>query len=81
MKISHNDLLTLEESRGLIIVQSDFSEIAYAVDKYDKVMWLINRQTGAQLEISAENAHKLADEIMSVAEIFLRQTGLWKKGA
>ena len=69
MKISHNDLLTLEESRGLIIVQSDFNEIAYAVDKYDKVMWLINRQTGAQVEMDGTNVHKLADELMSVAEV------------
>ena len=77
MKISHNDLLTLEESRHIITVQSDFNEIAYAIDRPNGAVWLINRQTGAQVEMDAENVHKLADELMSVAEIFLGQ-GQWK---
>lgn len=72
MKISHNDLLTLED-RGLLIIQSDFPEIAYAVDKRNNAMWLINRQTGAQVEIDNANVYKLADELMSVAEIYLQR--------
>lgn len=79
MKIKHNDLPTLEE-RGLVVIQSDFSEIAYAVDRRNGVMWLINRQTGAQLEIAAENVHKFADELMSVAEMLLG-VQMMRKGA
>lgn len=33
MKISHNDLLTLEQSRHILTVQSDFPEMVYAIDR------------------------------------------------
>lgn len=71
MKISQNDLLALEEKRKLPVVQSDFPEIAWVPDRSNDVLWLINRQTGAQVEIAAENVYKFMDEGMSVAEIFL----------
>jgi len=76
MKISHNDLLRAEERRHIITIQSDFPEIAYAIEKDS--LWIINRQTGAQLEVSRENVYKFADEIMSVAEVYMGQTGLHK---
>lgn len=78
MKISHTDLMKIEEQHHVITIQSDFQEIAYAVDRRNGVMWIINRQTGAQLEIAGENVYKFADELMSVADIFLK--GL-EKGA
>lgn len=80
MKISHNDLLTLEQSRHILTVQSDFPEIAYAIDRPNNTLWFINRQTGAQVEIDGANVYKLADELMSVAEIYLQGQGL-RKGA
>ena len=76
MKISHNDLLRAEEHRHIITIQSSFPEIAYAIEKDS--LWIINRQTGAQLEVSAENVCKFAEEIMSVAEGYMGQTGLHK---
>lgn len=80
MKISHTDLMTLEEQRHIITVQSDFPEIAYAIDRRNNAMWIINRQTGAQLEISGENVYKFADEMMSVAEVHLGERKM-RKGA
>ena len=73
MKISHNDLLTIEKKRHIITIQSDYPEIVYAIDRRNKVMWVINRQTGAQLEIDGDNVYKFADEMMSVADIFLKR--------
>lgn len=70
MKIEDTQLTALED-KGYIVIQSDFPEIAYAVDQRRRVMWSINRQTGHQQEISAENVHKYADELMSVSEIYL----------
>lgn len=78
MKISHNDLLTIEKKRHVITIQSDYPEIVYAIDRRNKVMWVINRQTGAQLEIAAENVYKFADEMMSVADVYMRHNGLHK---
>jgi hypothetical protein len=43
-------------------------------------MWVINRQTGAQIEIDGGNVYSFADEIMSVAEVYLTGNGL-RKGA
>lgn len=80
MKISHSDLLTIEQSEHILTVQSDFPEIAYAIDRRNGVMWVINRQTGAQMEIAQENVYKFADELMSVAEVYLQGQGL-RKGA
>jgi hypothetical protein len=78
MKISHNDLMTIEEQRHIITVQSDYPEIAYAIDRHNNTLWIINRQTGAQLEVSGENVYKFADEMLSVAELHLGVKGLHK---
>ena len=78
MYISHDDLMRIEEQRHVLTVQSDFPEIAYAIDRPNNVIWVINRQTGAQMEISQENVYAFADELMSVAELHLGQTGLKK---
>lgn len=80
MKISHTDLMKIEEQHHVITIQSDFQEIAYAVDRRNDAMWIINRQTGAQLEISGENVYKFADEMMSVAEVHLGERKM-RKGA
>jgi hypothetical protein len=73
MYIPQEQLLAIEQKHNVITVQSDFPEIIYGIDRMNGEMWIINRQTGAQMEIAAENAHKLADEIMSVAEVYLRK--------
>ena len=73
MYIPQEQLLAIEQKRNIITVQSDFPEIIYGIDRMNGEMWIINRQTGAQMEIAAENAHKLADEIMSVTEVYLRK--------
>jgi frataxin-like iron-binding protein CyaY len=80
VKISHNALLTAETQLNVISIQSNFPEIVYVIDKANKEMWVVNRQTGAQLEIRKENVYKFADELMSVAEVYLGQEGL-RKGA
>jgi len=72
MKIQDIELTRIEQEKGVLIVQSDFREIAYAIDKRRGVMWIINRQTGAQLEIAAENVYRFADELMSVADVHMR---------
>ena len=73
MKIQDIELTRIEQEKGVLIIQSDFREIAYAIDKRRGVMWVINRQTGAQLEIDGDNVYKFADEMMSVADIFLKR--------
>ena len=73
MKISDIQLTLIEQRTGALIVQSDYPEIAYAIDRRNNVMWVINRRTGAQLEIAAENVHKFADEMMSVTDIYLKE--------
>lgn len=78
MKISHTDLMKIEEQHHVITIQSDYPEIVYAVDRRNDAMWIINRQTGAQLEISGENVYKFADELMSVADVYMRRNGLHK---
>ena len=72
MVIQDIELTRIEQEKGVLIIQSDFHEIAYAIDKRRGVMWVINRQTGAQLEIAGENVYKFADEMMSVADVYLR---------
>jgi hypothetical protein len=79
MKITDNDLLTIETKLNILTVQSKFWGIVYAVDKPNNTMWLINRQTGAQVEIDGKNVCKLAEEMNSVAELYLGD-GL-RKGA
>ncbi|MEN6312763.1 MAG: hypothetical protein ABFD25_00790 [Clostridiaceae bacterium] len=71
MKISDEMLLTIERSRKVLTVQSDFPDIVYAVGHGE--VWIINKQTGAQLEISAENVYAFTDELISVAEVHLNQ--------
>ena len=73
MKIQDIELTRIEQEKGVLIVQSDFREIAYAIDKRRGVMWVINRQTGAQLEIDGDNVYKFADEMMSVADVYLKR--------
>jgi frataxin-like iron-binding protein CyaY len=80
MKITDNALLTAETQLNVISVQSNFPEIVYVIDKANKEMWVVNRQTGAQLEIKKENVCKFVNELMSVAEVYLGQEGL-RKGA
>jgi hypothetical protein len=43
-------------------------------------LWIINRQTGAELQIAAENVYAFADELMSVAEVHIGEHEL-RKGA
>lgn len=78
MVIEDIELTRIEREKGVLIVQSDFREIVYAIDKRRGVMWVINRQTGAQVEIAAENVYKFADEMMSVADVYMRRNGLHK---
>jgi len=73
MKIQDIELTRIEQEKGVLIIQSDFHEIAYAIDKRRGVMWVINRQTGAQLEIDGDNVYKFADEMMSVADVYLKR--------
>jgi hypothetical protein len=76
MKISHTQLTTLD-LRGIKTVQSSFNNIAYAIDKRNGSMWIIDRNTGAQIEVSQENIHAWAMEIMDIADIFLSRTGVF----
>jgi len=70
MKISNESLIHIEESNNVITVQSDFPEIVYAIGH--GAIWIINRQTGQELQIAQENVYAFADELMSVAEVHLR---------
>jgi len=73
MRITESMLTKIEYQKGVLIVQSEAPEIVYAIDPKNDVLWVINKDTGAQLEIAAENAYKFADEIMSVADIYLKR--------
>jgi hypothetical protein len=74
MRISENDLLALE-GKGIIVIQSDFKYMVYAIDSKHKVLWLMNRKTGAQIEIAKENVFKFADELLNVAEVYFGKKG------
>jgi hypothetical protein len=71
MYIPQETLLSLEQRRNILTVQSDAPELIYAIDKRHGAMWILNRQTGAELQIAAENVHAFADELMSMAELHL----------
>lgn len=58
-------------SQKYITVNSDYDNIVYAIDRSNKTMWVLDRLTGQSIEVDAENTYKFADEMMSVAEIFL----------
>jgi hypothetical protein len=66
-------LTKIEYQKGVLIVQSEAPEIVYVIDPKNDVLWVINKDTGAQLEIAAENVYKFADEMMSVADIYLKR--------
>jgi hypothetical protein len=76
MYIPQEQILAIEQRHNVIAVQSDFPEIIYAVGH--GALWIINRQTGAELQIAAENVHAFADELMSMAEVHLGEQGLRK---
>ena len=73
MRITESMLTKIEYQKGVLIVQSEAPEIVYAIDPKNDVLWVINKDTGAQLEIVAENVYKFADELMSVADIYLKR--------
>jgi len=73
MRITESMLTKIEYQKGVLIVQSEAPEIVYAIDPKNDVLWVINKDTGAQLEISAENVYKFTDEMMSVADIYLKR--------
>lgn len=81
MKISQTDLTLIEERHHIPVIQSDYPEIAYAADKKRSTIWLIDRLTGAQIEISAENVYPFAYELMDVADLYISQRNLFRKGA
>jgi len=70
-------LTKIEYQKGVLIVQSEAPEIVYAIDPKNDALWVINKDTGAQLEIDGDNVYKFADEMMSVADLYLRM----RKGA
>lgn len=82
MKITDMMLTEIEQSKKVIIVQSEFPDTVYAIDRRNDTMWIIDRRTGAQFQIAGENTYKFADEMMSVADLYMkRRTIEWKVGA
>jgi hypothetical protein len=79
LKITECNLVTLEE-KGVLPVASTFTDMVYAVDKQNGVIWLVDRRTGAQIEIAAENVAMFANELMDVADIYVPVRNLWKVG-
>jgi hypothetical protein len=79
MRITECNLVTLEE-KGILTVASTFTDMVYAVDKQNGVIWLISRRTGAQIEIAMENVAMFANELMDVANIYVPVRNLWKVG-
>lgn len=79
MKITDKHLTTLD-ARGLKTVSSDYKNIAYAVDRWNKEIWIIDRLTGAQLEISHENLYAFAHELMDIADLHLSRNKLFRVG-
>lgn len=71
MKITPEQLTKLELDKNVTITQSDFDTIAYATSRSKGVIWMIDRQSGAQVEIAKENVQKLAYELMDVAHVHL----------
>lgn len=80
MKITNVQLTRLEAEKGIICVQSSFTDTVYAIDRRNSAMWLIDRRTGAQIEIDGANAHAFADEQKSVADLYLPQRKSWRAG-
>lgn len=79
MKIPEKALTELDQ-RGLLTVQSNFTSIAYAVDRFNREIYVIDRTTGAQLEISHENLYAFAHELMDIADLHLSRNKLFRVG-
>lgn len=79
MKITDTQLTQLETDKGIILIQSTFPEIVYGIDKANRVIWQINRKTGEQSNISAENVYAYAYELMDVADMFMPNKNIWRK--
>ena len=69
-KVTDYDLTMLETQKNALIVQSDFANIAFAIKKRLGI-WIIDKDTGAELPISKENALAFADELATVAHLYL----------
>jgi hypothetical protein len=80
MKITDMMLTQLETEKGIPLIQSTFPEIVYGIDRKEKVIWEINRSTGQQRNIKAENVYAYAYELMDVADLFLPVKNLFKAG-
>jgi hypothetical protein len=80
MKITDMMLTQLETEKGIPLIQSTFPELVYGIDKRNGVLWEINRQTGEQRNIKAENVYAYAYELMDVADLFLPVKNLFKAG-
>lgn len=80
MKITDMKLTEIEQKRNVLLIQSTYPDIAYAIDRFNKVMWVINRRTGEQMEIDVENVYAFAFEMMDIADLFLKNKTLFKVG-
>jgi hypothetical protein len=71
MKITDMMLTQIEEQKKVLLIQSSFPDLVYAVDKKNKGLWLLNRRTGAEIEIDVANVYKFAFELMDVVDIHI----------
>lgn len=74
-KIDEIRLTRLEQQKSVVVVESGFKDIVYAVDRKNQAMYVINKKTGHELEISAENVYAFCHELMDINNIYIQEVG------
>jgi hypothetical protein len=69
-KVTDYDLTMLETQKNALIVQSDFANIVVAFKKR-LGLWIIDKDTRAEIPIHKENALAFADELTTMIHVHL----------
>ena len=79
MKISQSQLTQLETDKGIILIQSTFPDLVYAVDKHNRVVWEMYLNTGASIPKAFGDIHKQANELMDISDLYINSKSLWRR--
>lgn len=66
--ITDCDLVKLEQK--YLVVQSNFKNIVYVINKKNDVCWILDKNTGQSIEVAGENVLPFAYELMDVCELY-----------
>lgn len=78
IRMEEEDLTLYGERRGALVVQSDFEQFAYGIDKQNDTLLFIDKRTGGITEIDRADVCKLAYEMMDVMDLYMGAKGLFE---